>query len=99
MGLDPPSSAQQVPKGPFLELLHPASVNPVQGVPSAQILGLQENPMWRESPAGPLINVLWVGLSTIYLHSILDSVLDVITLSFLFLINTFLPKEHNDVLL
>ncbi|MEQ2186723.1 hypothetical protein GOODEAATRI_031595, partial [Goodea atripinnis] len=57
VGLDPPSSAQQGPRDSFLELLHPTIVNPVQGEPSAQTLALQESPTWKESPAGPRINV------------------------------------------
>lgn len=60
VGLDPLFSAHQAPRGPFLELLHLANVSPVQGEPSVQILGLQESPMWRGYPAGPLIIVPWV---------------------------------------
>lgn len=64
VGLDPPSFALQAPRGPFLELLHPSSVNPAQGEPSAQTLGLPGSPMWRGSLAGLPISVPWVGLST-----------------------------------
>ncbi|KAF3847745.1 hypothetical protein F7725_020773 [Dissostichus mawsoni] len=58
---DPPSSAPRALRGPFLEPLHPASVNCVRGEPSAQTLGLQGSPMWRGFPAEPLINVPWRG--------------------------------------
>ncbi|XP_036006034.1 uncharacterized protein LOC118566763 [Fundulus heteroclitus] len=62
VGLDPPSSAHQGPRGSFLELPHPTSVNPVQGEPSAQTLAFQESPTWKESSAGPPINVPSVGV-------------------------------------
>lgn len=60
--LDPPFCVLQALTDPFLELVRPTNVNLARGEASAQILRLQERPMWRESPAGPLTNAPWVGL-------------------------------------
>lgn len=53
VGLDPPFSAPQALRGPFLGLLCLVSVNLVQEELSAQTLRLQESPMWRGYHAEP----------------------------------------------
>lgn len=54
--------------------------------------------MWRESPAGPLINAPWVGSSTQFIMlawSVLDHVREKFQ-SFI-LINALLPEDINEV--
>lgn len=76
---DPPSSARQALRGPFLGLPNPVNVSPVQGEPSAQILRLQDSQIWRGSPAGPLINAPWVASTQFkiltFVHGICAAVL------------------------
>lgn len=60
--LDPPFCVLQGLTDPFPEVMRPTNVNLAQGEATAQILMSQDRPMWRESPAGPLTNVQWVGL-------------------------------------
>lgn len=80
---DPPSSARQALRGPFLGLPNPVNVSPVQGEPSAQILRLQESQIWRGSPAGPLINAPWVA----------STQFKILTFVLLFYELLFSPKE------
>lgn len=67
VGLDLQFIALQALRDSILGQLHPGNVNPVKGEHSVQILKLPESPMWRGSPAGPLINVLWVGFINTYI--------------------------------